>query len=230
VQNRYRRSGKLVEAPAIPPTRTSRGNATLDASEQSHNALRMGRKLDEKELRAAIDPVVARLAVAFDSLSDLADSLEDPEGSLRPLEVYKLVRAHIRLVAKNVETLQDAYTSTGSAQSLDGHVALEATLSIELLSSQLVAVEMIAAAMVMLRATEGEDQAFLRVAVNDGASFYDALSQMHDAVRSATGSDILAVYKTWKDSEPGSRAEFQRMADTVRDQWDRLQAVEKSEG
>jgi len=183
----------------------------------------MGRRGDERQLRAAIDPAIARLAVASASLSALADSLDEPDGSLRPFEVYELVRAHIRLVAKNVKTLMGTYKSDTSARSIDGHVALEATLSIELLSSQLAGVEMIAAAMVMLRVTEGEDQAFLRLAVDEGPHAYDAFSQMLDSVRAAKGINVLAVYQSWKDDPQGARAEFQRRADAVRGLWNRLQ-------
>jgi len=188
----------------------------------------MGRRSDEKQLRTSIDPVVARLAVAYASLSDLADCLDEPDGSLRPVEVYELVRAQIRLVAKNVQTLMGNYKSATSARSIDGHVALEATLSIELLSGQLAAVEMIAAAMMMLRVTEAEDQAPLRLAVDKGPPIYDAYSQLLDSVRAATGTNLLAVYKFWKDDPQGTRAEFQQMADAVRGLWDHGRAEAKS--
>jgi len=197
--------------------------SVLDTIRPTRDALRVGRRSDERKLRASLDPVAARLAVAYTSLSELAGCLDEPDGSLRPLEVHELIRAQTRLVAQNAETLMRTYTGATKARSIDAHVALEATMSLELFSSQLAAVEMVAAAMVMLTVTEGEDRALLRSAVDEGLSVYDAYSQMLESVRAATGPNLLAVHKYWKDDPQGARAELQLMAAEVRNLWDRLQ-------
>jgi len=191
----------------------------------------MGPRRDEKKLRADVDPIVAQLAVAFASLSELARSVsDDPAGSQRPLELYREVRAHIRPVTASVETLLRTYNAIISApvHTIDGHVAMDAALSIELLSSRLAAVEMVAAALVMLRATEGHDEQMLRLAIDTGTSVADTFAEMLVSVRAAKGANIVPVYQLWKEDPMGVRAGFQQMANRVRAFWDRVADEAKS--
>jgi len=164
----------------------------------------------------------------FASISDLADAVEESSGHLDPIEAYDYVRTHIRPTKVAVESLIDRYNGAISAHSVDGHVALEATLSIEMLSARLAAVEMIAAAMVMLRTTEGEEQAFLRLAIDEGASVDQSLSQMLNSVQAAAGEAILPVFQLWKDDPDGILAAFRTMTDDVRTIWDRLAGEARS--